>query len=286
MVPLGFLALRRAWHKIALGAVLLASFYIQVASVYQHTSEYFLILLRLEERPDERVQMPPQLFGNLRLFQLKLAGITGSYPLQSFGVQTDGPPVDTSEFETYQGLHLWFDHLGRHYKLPLASLLHIPTDRPGHHPARTFSNLKNEHSQKIMEQAQDESGVMFKDYAEDRKKKKHLSFRYQSRAMEAHWALSKYGTGMANPHILDLGCAEGLTMALLHKLAVAGHSVGIEYTQELIDSAGTMPEGCSIQQGDVTELPQDLRQGSLPTRHRAGPARTYQRSSEGLQPSP
>ena len=40
--------------------MLLASF-IQVASVYQHTSEYFLILLRLEERPDERVQMPPQL---------------------------------------------------------------------------------------------------------------------------------------------------------------------------------------------------------------------------------
>ena len=114
-----------------------------------------------------------------------------------------------------------------------------------------------------MEQAQDESGVMFKDYAEDRKKKKHLSFRYQSRAMEAHWALSKYGTGMANPHILDLGCAEGLTMALLHKLAVAGHSVGIEYSQELIDSAGTMPEGCSIQQGDVTGTPADPRQGSF-----------------------
>ena len=151
--------------------MLLASFYIQVASVYQHTSEYFLILLRLEERPDERVQMPPQLFGNLRLFQLKLAGITGSYPLQSFGVQTDGPPVD-AEFETYQGLHLWFEHLGRHYKLPLASLLHIPLLIVlGITLRRTFSNLKNEHSQKIMEQAQDESGVMFKDYAEDRKKR-------------------------------------------------------------------------------------------------------------------
>ena len=45
MVPLGFLALRRAWHKIALGAVLLASFYTG-RLVYQHTSEYFLILLR------------------------------------------------------------------------------------------------------------------------------------------------------------------------------------------------------------------------------------------------
>ena len=292
MVPLGFLALRRAWQKIALGAVLLASFYIQAASVYQHTSEYFLILLRLEERPDERVQMPPQLFGNLRLFHHKLAGTTGSYPLQSFGVQTDGPPVDTSEFETYQGLHIWFDHMGRHFKLPLASLLHIPLlFALCIALARTFRSFKHETTQKIMEPEQDESGVMFKDYAEGRKKKKYLSFRYQSRAIEAHWALSKYGTGMANPHILDLGCAEGLTMALLHKLAGAGRSVGIEYTQELIDSAGTMPEGCSIQQGDVTELPQDLRQRNFQLvtalallEHISDPAKVFSQVHEALAP--
>ena len=92
---------------------------------------------------------------------------------------------------------------------------------------------------------------------------------------------------MANPH-LDLGCAEGLTMALLHKLAVAGHSVGIEYSQELIDSAGTMPEGCSIQKGDVTELPQDLRQG-ISTRHRrpehiSDPAKVFSQVHEALAP--
>jgi len=108
-----------------------------------------------------------------------------------------------------------------------------------------------------------ESGVMFKDYAKDRKKKKHLSFRYQSRAMEAGWALRKYGTGVSNPQILDLGCADGLTMALLHKLASAGRSIGIEYTQELVDSAEPMPEGCSIQQGDVTELPKNLRKSNF-----------------------
>ena len=108
-----------------------------------------------------------------------------------------------------------------------------------------------------------ESGVMFKDYAKDRKKKKHLSFRYQSRAMEAGWALRKYGTGVSNPQILDLGCADGLTMALLHKLASAGRSIGIEYTQELVDSAEPMPEGCSIQQGDGAELPKNLRKSNF-----------------------
>jgi len=292
MVPLGFLSLRQGWKKIVFGSVLLASFYIQVASVYQHTSEYFVILLRLEERPDDRVQMPPQLLGNLRLFHHKLAGTTGKYPLQSFGVKTEGPPVDTSEFETYQGFHLWFDHIGRHYNLPLPSLLHIPLlFALGMVLTRTFISFQHKPSQKIMEPAQDESGVMFKDYAEDRKKKKHLSFRYQSRAMEAYWALSKYGTGMANPHILDLGCAEGLTMALLHKLAVAGNSVGIEYSQELIDSAGTMPEGCSIQQGDVTELPKDLRQGSFQLvtalallEHISDPAKVFSQVHEALAP--
>ena len=142
-----------------------------------------------------------------------------------------------------------------------------------------------------MEPEQEESGVMFKDYAEDRKKKKYLSFRYQSRAMEACWALRKYGTGAASPHILDLGCADGLTMALLHKLAGAQRSEGIEFTQELIDSAGTLPQGCAIRQGDVTELPQDLRTGQFHLvtalallEHISDPAKVFSQVHEALAP--
>ena len=114
-----------------------------------------------------------------------------------------------------------------------------------------------------MTQNQDESGVMFRDYADDRKKKKYLSFRYRSRGHQAFWALRKYGAAWTQPEILDLGCADGLTMTLLHQLGGAKRSVGIEYTQELIDSARDLPPGCTIQQGDVTQLPKDLRRKSF-----------------------
>ena len=141
-----------------------------------------------------------------------------------------------------------------------------------------------------MSKTAEESGVMFKDYAEDRKKKAHLSFRYQSRARQALWALKKYGVG-GTPRILDLGSADGLTMALLHQMAGAEKSVGIEYTQELVDLATGLPDGCEIRQGDVTQLPGDYKKGEFHLvtalallEHIGEPSKVFSEAKETLLP--
>jgi len=136
----------------------------------------------------------------------------------------------------------------------------------------------------------DDSGVMFKDYAEDRKKKAYLSFRYKTRARQAYWALKKYGLD-GIPKILDLGSADGLTMALLHQMAGAEKSVGIEYTQELVDMATGLPDGCEIRQGDVTQLPEDCKKGDFHLvtalallEHIGDPAKVFAQANKALLP--
>jgi SAM-dependent methyltransferase len=289
VIPLGFLSLKALWQKLCVGSLLIISVYIQTVAVLQNTAEYFVILKDMETRPDARAQMPPQLFGNICLFHQKIAGHSGSYPVEAFGVKGGGNPVDTSRYETYQGFHLWFSHLARFSGFPMLHLLQIPLLAGiGILTMRTIRGLKEEEPGEA--RREDESGVMTRDYAEDRRKKKHLSFRYQCRARQAYWALRKFAP-RDNPEILDLGCAEGLTMALLHRLADAKSSIGIEYTQGLIDSAGQLPDNCTIRQGDVTRLGDDLRNQSFHLvtalallEHIDDPAKVFNQVRETLAP--
>ena len=80
-------------------------------------------------------------------------------------------------------------------------------------------------------------------------------------------------------------------MALLHRLAGARRSIGIEYTQELIDSAGQLPDNCTIRQGDVTRLSDDLRNQSFHLvtalallEHISKPADVFAQVREALAP--
>ncbi len=95
-------------------------------------------------------------------------------------------------------------------------------------------------------------GVLGADFARARIRKPHLSFRYQTRALMAARTFRRFGSGEPHPRVLDLGAAEGATMAQLHHELEAAESVGIEYAQDLIDAAPELPAGCRLLRGDAT----------------------------------
>ena len=96
-------------------------------------------------------------------------------------------------------------------------------------------------------------GVMTKKYSYDRKSKKHLIYRYKSRAYETYKAFRKFSHIINAPSILDFGSADGFTLAETHFLLGAKSSLGVEYSKELINSSRDLPQGCSVIQGDVTK---------------------------------
>ena len=96
-------------------------------------------------------------------------------------------------------------------------------------------------------------GVMTERYSHDRKKKKHLIYRYKSRAYETSKAFRKFSPKVNAPRILDFGSADGFTLSETHLLLEAKTSLGVEYSKELINSSGEFPPNCSVIQGDVTK---------------------------------
>jgi len=106
-------------------------------------------------------------------------------------------------------------------------------------------------------------GVMTDDYSRDRKKKSHLIYRYKSRAFEAARAFQKYSSHPIKPNILDFGCADGFALTETHNLLDANLSLGVEYSEDLINSAGTLPPSCSIIQGDVTKSLDQVKSGNF-----------------------
>ena len=80
-------------------------------------------------------------------------------------------------------------------------------------------------------------GVMDNNYSDERVSKKHLKFRYMSRAYETAKAFKKFSPKVDSPNILDYGSADGFTLIETHKLLNAKSSTGIEYSRELIEKA-------------------------------------------------
>ena len=134
-------------------------------------------------------------------------------------------------------------------------------------------------------------GVMNKDYSRDRKKKKHLIYRYKSRAYETARLFQKYYTNSSKPNILDFGCADGFTLTETHELLKANSSLGVEYSEDLINSADVLPSSCSIIQGDVTKrLDQvknenfDLVTALAILEHLENPIELFHRAHDALKP--
>ena len=134
-------------------------------------------------------------------------------------------------------------------------------------------------------------GVMTEDYSRDRKKKNHLIYRFKSRAFEAAKSFQRYSARSSKPNILDFGCADGFALTETHKLLDANLSLGVEYSEDLIKSAGTLPPSCSIIQGDVTKsLDQvksenfDLVTALAILEHLDEPIELFQRAHDALKP--
>ena len=106
-------------------------------------------------------------------------------------------------------------------------------------------------------------GVMTEDYSRDRRQKSHLIYRFKCRAFEAAKSFQKYSSISSQPNILDFGCADGFALIETHKLLNANLSVGIEYSEDLINSAGPLPPSCSIIQGDVTKSLDQVNNGNF-----------------------
>ncbi len=107
------------------------------------------------------------------------------------------------------------------------------------------------------------AGVMDASYARDRLNRPHLVFRYKSRALIAYRLYRKFSRFAHAPRILDMGAAEGRTMAELHRLLGAEESIGIEYAPDLIAAAGDLPDHCRLLRGDVTKPIDELKPGSF-----------------------
>ena len=134
-------------------------------------------------------------------------------------------------------------------------------------------------------------GVMTGDYSRDRKKKNHLIYRFKCRAFEAARCCQKYSARSSKPKILDFGCADGFALTETHKLLDANLSLGVEYSEDLIKSAGTLPSSCSIIQGDVTKSLDQVKYGNFDLvtalailEHLEKPIDLFHRAHDALKP--
>ena len=90
------------------------SFFIQLTSVLQNDYEYLQITaggvnVKIPQK------MPPHIVGSTIIFKHKLLYNNNIYNLSEFGINSN-EQIDTSGFERFQGLNLWYCHLSRYYK--------------------------------------------------------------------------------------------------------------------------------------------------------------------------
>lgn len=103
-------------------------------------------------------------------------------------------------------------------------------------------------------------GVLDAQYARERTTRLELAFRYRVRARVVADALRRFLPRYARPRLLDLGCADGRTLAELEALLPAGSElVGIERSEELLAQAPALPANVELVCGDVAKLPEAVR---------------------------
>jgi SAM-dependent methyltransferase len=111
--------------------------------------------------------------------------------------------------------------------------------------------------------AENSHGVLGGEYAEGRKIRPEMIFRLRTRARLAASAARRYLGNREGLRILDMGCAEGRTLAEMDRLLPGSRMLGIEYSPELIEAADGLAENIVLRRGDITHLPDDIEPGSF-----------------------
>lgn len=103
-----------------------------------------------------------------------------------------------------------------------------------------------------------DNGVMDAGYASGRIRKPSLEFRYKVRAGIVGEAVRRYLPYQDTVRLLDLGCAEGLTLLAVRRMLGRGEYTGIEYSTELLGFAPELPDDVRLFQGDASALPANI----------------------------
>ncbi len=107
-------------------------------------------------------------------------------------------------------------------------------------------------------------GVMDAGYADDRTRRKHLIFRYKSRALAAVRGFLEFFPSARNPAVLELGAAEGSTLLEIRRLLGGeGRYLGVELSDSLLAKVPRLPQGVRVIKGDVTGLPASIEDQSF-----------------------
>jgi len=102
-------------------------------------------------------------------------------------------------------------------------------------------------------------GVMDASYNEGRLSKPHLNFRYRVRGQVAVDGFRRFHPNTDFTRVLEMGAADGLTLLHIRELLGDGEYLGVEYAQELLDTAPELPDNVRMIQGDVMELPEEVQ---------------------------
>ena len=108
------------------------------------------------------------------------------------------------------------------------------------------------------------SGVMDATYAQERRRRAHLRFRYEVRAALAVNAFHARQGYQDRYRVLELGVAEGKTLLQIrHLLGGKGTFVGVELSDELLAEAPPLPQDTRLIKGNVMDLPTELEAGTF-----------------------
>ena len=98
-------------------------------------------------------------------------------------------------------------------------------------------------------------GVLDETYASDRTTKPEMLWRLATRAKVVADAARLHLRCRRALRVLDMGCAEGRTLVEMSRLLPGSTFDGIEYSKDLLDVAGVLPDCIRLWQGDITALP-------------------------------
>ena len=97
-------------------------------------------------------------------------------------------------------------------------------------------------------------GVLDRQYFRGRMERPEYVFRYKTRSLIVHYAVSKFLRTPAKPCLLDFGAADGLNLLELNDILTGEWALlGIEYSTELVAEAPELPLNVTLSQGDITQ---------------------------------